>query len=120
MLKSCSKVQFESRDGIPGVCYQDTENTAAAAWTPVTSRHRKRPQLPPYVLGIEVVCRRAAEEEFVVNEVLSDHELLVSDGATTPFEGKLMSRDANLHQAIGTCVVSSFIEKSLEKLYEST
>ena len=77
-------------------------------------------QLPPYVLGIEVVCRRAAEEEFVVNEVLSDHELLVSVGATTPFEGKLMSRDANLHQAIGTCVVSSFIEKSLEKLYEST
>ena len=47
-LTICSKVQFELRDGVPGVSYQDTENTAG--WTPVSGRRRKRPQLPPYVL----------------------------------------------------------------------
>ena len=47
-LTTCSEVQFESRDGVPGVCYQDTENTAG--WTPVIGRRRKRPQLPSYVL----------------------------------------------------------------------
>ena len=47
-LTTCSEVQFELRDGVPGVCYQDTENTAG--WTPVISRRRKRPQLPSYVL----------------------------------------------------------------------
>ena len=39
---------IESRDGVPGVCYLDTENTAG--WTPVIGRRKKRPQLPSYVL----------------------------------------------------------------------
>ena len=47
-LTICSKVQFELRDGVPGVSYQDTENTAG--WAPVIGRRRKEPQLPPYVL----------------------------------------------------------------------
>ena len=47
-LTTCSEVQFESRDGVPGVCYQDTENTAG--WTSAIGRHRKRPQLPSYAL----------------------------------------------------------------------
>ena len=46
-LTICSKVQFEPRDGVPGVSYKDTENTAG--WTPVIGRCRKKPQLPPYV-----------------------------------------------------------------------
>ena len=46
-LTICSKVQFELRDGVPGVFYQDPENTAG--WTPVIRRHRKKPHLPPYV-----------------------------------------------------------------------
>ena len=33
---------------VPGVSYQDTENTAG--WTPVIGKLRKRPQLPPNVL----------------------------------------------------------------------
>ena len=32
-LTICSKVQFELRDGVSGVSYQDTENTAG--WAPV-------------------------------------------------------------------------------------
>ena len=47
-LTTCSEVQFELRDGVPGVCYQDTENTAG--WTSVFGRRRKRPQVPSYVL----------------------------------------------------------------------
>ena len=39
-LTICSKVQFELRDGVPGV---------TAGWTPVIGRRRKRSQLPPYV-----------------------------------------------------------------------
>ena len=48
LLAPTIEVQFELRDGVPGVCYQDTENTAG--WTPVIGTHRKRPQLPSYVL----------------------------------------------------------------------
>ena len=40
-LTACSNVHFESRDGLPGVCYKDTENTAS--WTPVVGRLKKRP-----------------------------------------------------------------------------
>jgi len=47
-LTTFSEIQLELRDGVPGVCYQDTENTVG--WTPVISRRRKRPQLPSYVL----------------------------------------------------------------------
>ena len=47
-LTICSKVQFQLRDGVPGVPYQNTENTAG--WTPVIGRRRKEPQLPSYVL----------------------------------------------------------------------
>ena len=47
-LTICSKVQFQLRDGVPGVSYQDTENTAG--WAPVIGRRRKEPQLPPCVL----------------------------------------------------------------------
>ena len=47
-LTACSNVHFESRDGLPGVCYKDTENTAS--WTPVIGRRKKRPRLPAYVL----------------------------------------------------------------------
>ena len=63
------------------------------------------------VRGAEVVYRKETEEKYEVNEVLSDDES--GDGATTTREEKVMARDANLHQAIGTCIVSSFIEKSL-------
>ena len=33
--------------------------------------------------------------------------------STTTVEAKVMTKDANLHQAVGTCVVSSFTETSL-------
>ena len=49
-----------------------------------------------------------------VTEVLSEDESLAgSDGATTTIEGKVKAREANVQQAIGTCVVSSFTEKAL-------
>lgn len=62
------------------------------------------------VRGVEVVCRRETEERVVVDEDPSDDESLASsDGATTTID----LRDANLQQAVGTCVISSFTEKSL-------
>ena len=48
-----------------------------------------------------------------VNEAPSDSESDASDGATTCIETKIKAKDANLHQAIGTCVVASFTEKKL-------
>jgi hypothetical protein len=66
------------------------------------------------VRGVEVVCRRETEERVVVDEDPSDDESLASsDEATTTIEGKVHLRDANLQQAVGTCVISSFTEKSL-------
>ena len=59
------------------------------------------------VRGAEVVCRRAAEEEIGYHCYDSN----TSDGATTTVEGKVLHKDANLQQAVGTCIVSSFIKK---------
>ena len=59
--------------------------------------------------GAEVVYRRETDETYEVSQAPSDDE---SDAATT-VEAKVMTKDANLHQAVGTCVVSSFTKKSL-------
>ena len=60
------------------------------------------------VRGAEVVYRRETDEMYEVSQAPSDDESdAASDGAT------VMTKDANLHQAVGTCVVSSFTEKSL-------
>ena len=49
-LTSCSNVNFEIKDGCPGLNYQDTENVAGR--TPVVGRRKKRKisKLPEYVL----------------------------------------------------------------------
>lgn len=66
------------------------------------------------VRGAEVVYRRETDEMYEVSQAPSDDESdAASDGATTTVEAKVMTKDANLHQAVGTCVVSSFTEKSL-------
>ena len=62
------------------------------------------------VRGAHVVFREGTDEYSEARECPSENE---SDGGTTTVETKLMSKDANLHQAIGTCVVSSFTEKAL-------
>ena len=49
----CSKVQFELRDGVPGVSYQDPENTAG--WTPVIGRRRRNHNChPTFVLSLHL------------------------------------------------------------------
>ena len=66
------------------------------------------------VRGAEVVYRRETDETYKVSQALSDDESdAASDGATTTLEAKVMAKDANLHQAVGTCVISSFTEKTL-------
>ena len=47
-LTSCCNVNFEMRDGCPGVRYQDSDNVAG--WTPVVGRRRKKKRLPDFVL----------------------------------------------------------------------
>jgi len=66
------------------------------------------------VRGSEFVCRIAAPQFEIIDEVVSsdDHAEKRSDGATTTFEEKLRYKNANMLQAIGTCVVSSFTEKN--------
>ena len=62
------------------------------------------------VKGVEVVYRKETEKHMLdAND--GESESLASATATT--EGNINIRDANLHQAIGTCVISSFTEKSL-------
>jgi len=70
------------------------------------------------VRGSKFVCRIAAPQFEIIDEVVSsdDDAEKRSDGATTTFEEKLRYKDANMLQAIGTCVVSSFTEKSLNIL----
>ena len=66
------------------------------------------------VRGAEVVYRRETDEIDEVSQASRDDESeTASDGATTTVEAKVMTKDANLHQAVGTCVVSSFTETSL-------
>ena len=48
-----TKVQFQLRDGVSGVSYQDAENTAG--WTPVIGRCRKEPQLPMFYAGFLLI-----------------------------------------------------------------
>ena len=47
-LTTCSNVDFEIRDGCPGVSYHDPDNVAG--WTPVVGRWRR--ELPDFVLCI--------------------------------------------------------------------
>ena len=61
--------------------------------------------------GTDLVWLNASEDpedEFVVTEGSDDE----SDGTATEVEGKLVAKEANLMQIIGTCVVSSFTAKS--------
>ena len=48
-LTSCSNVNFEIRDGCPGVRYQDPDDNKAG-WTPVVDRRRRKKRLPDFVL----------------------------------------------------------------------
>ena len=66
------------------------------------------------VRGSEVVYRTETDELYEIDEGLREDESTAqSAGATTTIEGKVLAKEVNLHQAIGTCVVSSFTEKSL-------
>ena len=58
----------------------------------------------------DVVWLRASEDKIAVEDVVSEEE--GSDGATTEVEGKVLATEANLVQAIATCVIASFTAKS--------
>ena len=64
--------------------------------------------------GVEVVWRKDLEETSApVEEVVSDKEGSVQgDGTRTVVEEKVLSQEANLSQAVGTCVVASFTTKA--------
>ena len=68
--------------------------------------------------GVEFVCRNVEEGEDKVAALESsvesgdEAESVSSDGRTTTFEGKITFNDANLRQAIATCVTSSFTENT--------
>lgn len=64
------------------------------------------------VRGAPVVIREGTDE-YEYHEARESSSEKESDGATTTVETKVHSNDTNLHQAIGTCVVSSFTEKAL-------
>ena len=67
------------------------------------------------VRGTDVVLLRASEDKSVVEDVVSEDDVSEeegSDGATTEVEGKVLATEANLVQAIATCVVASFTAKS--------
>ena len=64
------------------------------------------------------MCRNVEEGEDKVEALESsvesgdEAESVSSDGRTTTFEGKITFNDANLRQAIATCVTSSFTENT--------
>ena len=62
---------------------------------------------------MEVVWREDSGETFTtVEEVVSEDEgSAQSDGASTMVEGKVLSTEANLPQAVGTCVVARHPEQ---------
>lgn len=66
-----------------------------------------------------VIYRKEADEEEMEESESSEYESdndnsdAGSDGASTMVEAKVKSKESHLYQAVGTCVVTSFIEKSL-------
>lgn len=66
------------------------------------------------VRGVDIISRKKSEhiEGSYDDSAEEDAGSRDSDGATSLFEAKLKFKDANLSQAIGTCVVSSFTEKA--------
>lgn len=74
------------------------------------------------VRGSEVVwgVEDNLNNEEVAADISDDESIPESDGPTTNIEGKITARTKNLAQAIGTCVVSSFTEKTRrKKLHQS-
>ena len=67
------------------------------------------------VRGAEVLLssRICYEDEDDIRANSSGDESIVSDGTTANIEGKVTAKDANLAQVVGTCVISSFTEKSV-------
>ena len=88
-LTTCSEVQFELRDGVPGVCYQDTANTAG--WTPVIGRRTKRTQLPSYVLRrfpADHPLRRNQSNQNSESDSEMDEEICIPQNANVCFNIK--------------------------------
>ena len=67
------------------------------------------------VRGAEVLLssRICYEDEDDIRANSSGDESIVSDGTTANIEGKVTAKDASLAQVVGTCVISSFTEKSV-------
>jgi hypothetical protein len=65
------------------------------------------------VRGSEVLYSGDLYDDEISANNSDDESVAGSDGATSNWEGKVLARDKNLPQAVGTCVVSSFTEKSL-------
>ena len=68
--------------------------------------------------GMEVVWRKDSEEiSELVEEVVSDDKGSVK--SSTAVEGKVLSKEKNLSQAVGTCVVASFTAKRCHPQYKA-
>ena len=68
----------------------------------------------PRLRGVEVVWPKDSEDTSApVEEVVSDNKGSVQgDGTRTVVEEMVLSKEANLPQAVGTCVVASFTAKT--------
>ena len=67
------------------------------------------------IRGMEVVWRKDAGDAFAVvdeEDVSEDEGSVQSDGKCTAVEGKVLTTEANMAQAVGTCVVASFTAKA--------
>ena len=92
---SCSNVNFEMRDGCPGVRYQDPDDNEAG-WTPVVGRRRRKKRLPDFVLRrfLPDHCMQMAHRDCgnqSDDSSSGDEELTIPTGANVHFsvnEGK--------------------------------
>lgn len=85
-LTTCSNVDFEIRDGCPGVSYHDPENVAG--WTPVVGRRRRRRELPDFVLRRfppDHPMRKAHSQDQSDLSSSEDEELRIPAGANVHF-----------------------------------
>ena len=88
-LTSCCNVNFEMRDGCPGVRYQDSDDMAG--WTPVVGRRRKKKRLPDFVLRRfppDHPMRKTHQDSGSQSDVASseDEELTIPTGANVHFD----------------------------------
>lgn len=108
----CSEVLLESRystilerQGIPDLQVGDIGLGSVDTWHGTPDAR---------IRGMAVVWRKDSGDAFAVVEedVSEDEGSVQGDGNSTEVEGKVLTMEANLPQAVGTCVVASFTAKA--------